>query len=133
MDEEIIIDRGQPNIMKLDADEQALMDEIEISIPRPQPVPRPAPHRPQRPMHQEQDTMDAFVNPNKQTAPRQPIQEEEIDYGEELYDDDADEPRMGVVDRVSRKINLLRGTPLSMKRSLTLSTSWRALRRRDSQ
>jgi hypothetical protein len=95
MDEEIIIDRGQPNIMKLDADEQALMDEIEISIPRPQPVPRPAPHRPQRPMHQEQDTMDAFVNPNKQTAPRQPIQEEEIDYGEELYDDDADEPRMG--------------------------------------
>ena len=31
MDEEIVIDRGTTNVMKLDADEQALMDEIEIS------------------------------------------------------------------------------------------------------
>jgi hypothetical protein len=54
MDEEIIIDRGHTTVMKLDADEQALMDEIEISAPRPQPVPRPAPYRPQRPMHQQQ-------------------------------------------------------------------------------
>src|SRR6056300_1873301 len=95
MDEEIVIDRGHTTVMKLDADEQALMDEIEISAPRPQPVPRPAPYRPQRPVHQEQETMDAFVNPNKQTAPRQPMQEEEIDYGEEepaFYDD---EPQMG--------------------------------------
>ena len=95
MDEEIVIDRGHTTVMKLDADEQALMDEIEISAPRPQPVPRPAPYRPQRPVHQEQETMDAFVNPNKQTAPRQPMQEEEIDYGEDepmFYDDG--EPQM---------------------------------------
>ena len=95
MDEEIVIDRGHTTVMKLDADEQALMDEIEISAPRPQPVPRP--QRPMRPMHQDQgqETMDAFVNPNKQTAPRQPMQEEEIDYGEDepaFYDD---EPQMG--------------------------------------
>ena len=95
MDEEIVIDRGHTTVMKLDADEQALMDEIEISAPRPQPVPRP--QRPMRPMHQDQgqETMDAFVNPNKQTAPRQPMQEEEIDYGEDepvFYDD---EPHMG--------------------------------------
>ena len=41
MDEEIVLDRGQTTVMKLDADEQALMDEIQISAPRPKPVPRP--------------------------------------------------------------------------------------------
>ena len=87
MDEEIVIDRGNTTVMKLDADEQALMDEIEISTPRPKPVPRPAQqsHRPRPPVHQE--AMDAFVNPTKQTAPSQPQQEQEIDYG-----DDDDEP-----------------------------------------
>ena len=33
MDEEIVIDRGNTSVMKLDADEQAIMDEIEISAP----------------------------------------------------------------------------------------------------
>ena len=33
MDEEIVIDRGNTSVMKLDADEQAIMDEIEISLP----------------------------------------------------------------------------------------------------
>jgi hypothetical protein len=32
--------------------------------------------------------MDAFVNPNKQSAPQQPTQDEEVDYGEEFYDDE---------------------------------------------
>ena len=45
MDEEIVLDRGQTTVMKLDADEQALMDEIEISDSRPQPVRRPAQSR----------------------------------------------------------------------------------------
>ena len=31
MDEEIVIDRGNTSVMKLDADEQAVMDEIGIS------------------------------------------------------------------------------------------------------
>ena len=92
MDEEIVIDRGNSTVMKLDADEQALMDEIQISVPRSHPVQRPA--RPSaRPTNAiPQETMDAFVNPNKQTAPRQPTEEEEIDYGEDFYDD---EPSMG--------------------------------------
>lgn len=93
MDEEIILDRGNTTVMKLDADEQALMDEIEISTSRPKQVPRPAPQQPQRPRAPvQQEAMDAFVNPNKQTAPPRPQQDEEIDYGEDndeqmFYDD----------------------------------------------
>ena len=91
MDEEIVIDRGSTHVMKLDADEQALMDEIEISIPRPQPVHRPADPRRPKPQPQHQEAMDAFVNPNKQTAPAQSYPDEEVDYGEDeptFYDDD---------------------------------------------
>ena len=92
MDEEIVIDRGNTTIMKLDADEQALMDEIEISTTRPQPVRRPVPHRQQMhsPHTQHQESMDAFVNPNKQSAPVQDQADEEIDYGEDepmFFDD----------------------------------------------
>ena len=89
MDEEIVLDRGHTNVMKLDADEQALMDEIEISVPRPKPVPRPMTRPMQRPgASHHQEAMDAFVNPNKQSAPAQPREDEEIDYGEDLYDDE---------------------------------------------
>jgi len=94
MDEEIILDRGNTTVMKLDADEQALMDEIEISVPRPRPVPRPVNHR-APPPQQHQEAMDAFVNPNKQSAPVQPQQDEEIDYGEDeptFFDDDRAGP-----------------------------------------
>lgn len=91
MDEEIVIDRGAPNIMKLDADEQALMDEIQISAPRPQRVPRPA-QPSSRPPQMQQESMDAFANPNKQSVPTYQNDEEEIDYGEEdpgYFDDDV--------------------------------------------
>jgi hypothetical protein len=47
---------------------------------------------------QHQEAMDAFVNPNKQSAPAQPQQDEEIDYGEDepmFYDDDQMGPGMG--------------------------------------
>lgn len=93
MDEEIVIDRGTTNVMKLDADEQALMDEIEISTSRPQPVRRPVSKAPPPPQMQ-QESMDAFVNPNKQSAPAQPQMDEEIDYGEDepmFFDDGPDE------------------------------------------
>tara|TARA_R110000765_G_scaffold361312_1_gene451513 strand:+ start:1480 stop:2598 length:1119 start_codon:yes stop_codon:yes gene_type:complete len=91
MDEEIILDRGNTTVMKLDADEQALMDEIEISAPRRRPVPRPGQTAYRPPPQQHQEAMDAFVNPNKQSAPPQPQQDEEIDYGEDeptFYDDE---------------------------------------------
>ena len=100
MDEEIVIDRGNTNVMKLDADEQALMDEIEISAPRPQPVRRP--HNRANLQHlqmQHQEAMDAFVNPNKQIAPAQTSEEdEEIDYGEDepmMFDDEPMGPGPG--------------------------------------
>lgn len=92
MDEEIVLDRGNTTVMKLDADEQALMDEIEISSSRPQPVRRPVQSRPQPQMQtQHQESMDAFVNPNKQSAPAQSQPDEEIDYGEDepMFFDDA--------------------------------------------
>lgn len=91
MDEEIVLDRGNTTVMKLDADEQALMDEIEISVPRPRPVPRPPQQMRRPPPQQHQEAMDAFVNPNKQTAPQQPPPEDPIDYGEDeptFYDDE---------------------------------------------
>jgi hypothetical protein len=94
MDEEIVIDRGTTNVMKLDADEQALMDEIEISSSRPQPVRRPVANKPPiQHQQQHQESMDAFVNPNKQSAPTQPQMDEEIDYGEDepMFFDDADD------------------------------------------
>jgi hypothetical protein len=95
MDEEIVIDRGTTNVMKLDADEQALMDEIEISSSRPQPVRRPVSKvPPPPPQMQQQESMDAFVNPNKQSAPTQPQMDEEIDYGEDepmFFGDGSDE------------------------------------------
>src|SRR5210317_2069156 len=100
MDEEIVLDRGSATVMKLDADEQALMDEIEISTSRPQPVRRPQPQQVRRPPPpQQQEAMDAFVNPNKQSAPSPPQQDEEIDYGEDepMFFDDADDgPEMGM-------------------------------------
>src|SRR6056300_1423563 len=94
MDEEIVLDRGSAHVMKLDADEQALMDEIEISTSRPQPVRRPQPQQVRRPPPpQQQEAMDAFVNPNKQSAPSPPQEDEEIDYGEDeqMFFDDADD------------------------------------------
>ena len=91
MADDIVLDRGRTNVMKLDDDEQALYDEIEISVPRPKPVPRPQKSSfGTRPPPQHQEAMDAFVNPNKQSIPNahHPTQTDEIDYGEE--DDDMD-------------------------------------------
>ena len=99
MADDIVLDRGRTNVMKLDADEQALYDEIEISVPRPKPVPRPQKSSfGARPPPQHQEAMDAFVNPNKQSIPNahHPTQTEEIDYGEdddddEMYEEDDEE------------------------------------------
>ena len=88
MDEEIILDRGDTEILKLDENEQALMDEINIAPPsRPKPRPRPM-HVSRPPPVQHQEEIDAFANPNKQSAPPRPPAEE-IDYGE--YDDFQEE------------------------------------------
>ena len=78
MDSDIVLERAPPTqVLKLDADEQALMNEIEITTkpaaPRRRPVP---PRRAPEP----QPEMDAFTNPGKRTAmqppPPQYMQEE---------------------------------------------------------
>ena len=89
MDGEIILDRGDSNIMKLDENEQAMLDEIQLNFPKPQTMSRGRPpggpppvfKQPQRQMYQED--INEFANPMKQSAPPPPQQEEPIDYGEE--------------------------------------------------
>ena len=115
MDEEIVLDRGSTTVMKLDADEQALMDEIQISAPRPKPVPRPTKTVFRPPPSQHQEAMDAFVNPNKQSEPAQPQQNEEIDYGEDeeptFYDDEPpaqdEQPSKGYTSIDEEKADLI--------------------------
>jgi hypothetical protein len=83
--DDIILERGQPSqILKLNDDEQALMNEIEIttkpSAPRRRPV---APRPPQR--FDAQPEVDAFTNPLKRTSrPSQPQRQ----YVEESDDED---------------------------------------------
>lgn len=91
MDEEIILDRGDTEILKLDENEQALMDEIQIAPPsRPKPRPRPMVSSRPPPVNR-QEEIDAFANPTKQSAPTKPPAEE-IDYGDygDFQDDDID-------------------------------------------
>jgi hypothetical protein len=94
MDGEIIIDRRNTNVMKLDDSEQALMNEIEIDVPRPQPVKKQISRMktqftPPTPQVFQED-IDSFANPSKQTHPTAPPPEAPVDYGE--YDDP--EPEM---------------------------------------
>lgn len=87
MDGEIILNRNHTNVMKLDDNEQALMNEIEIEIPRPQPVKKQMLKTmktqftpPQTQIFQED--IDSFANPNKQNPPSIPPPEDPVDYGE---------------------------------------------------
>jgi hypothetical protein len=92
MDGEIILDRKNTNVMKLDDNEQALMNEIEIDIPRRQPVKKQISQMktqftaPQPQIFQED--IDSFANPNKQAQPSVPPPEEPLDYHE--YDDEPE-------------------------------------------
>lgn len=94
MEDTVVIEReGQHNVMKLDADEEAMLNEISITNESPvrkavyRPKPKPKPMR----VYQEPE-MDAFMNPTKsvETQPRpQPPPEE---YGEE--EEEVEEPMM---------------------------------------
>ena len=100
MGEEFVIDRGDnPSVMNLSADEQRLMDEIEITRSRPNRMPKKQAPR-QKYMNDDDDDddieLDAFMNPTKQTAQVHPPAVEE-DMGDEYanysdedeYDDDV--------------------------------------------
>ena len=82
---EIVIDRDDPE-MELDPDEMALLEEIEID-PRPARS-RRAPAPAQRSVEQV-ETIDAFMNPDKTSAPPpQPqMDDSPIDYHENDQDD----------------------------------------------
>jgi hypothetical protein len=72
--------------------------------------------------------MDAFVNPNKQSAPQQQTQDEEIDYGEELYDDEPmgpgpqeDQPSKGYTSVDEEKADLLNKLTRLEKKGFTVN------------
>lgn len=93
MDGEIVLDRGGDSIMKLDDNEQAIMDEIQLDfggrsnsyVPpvaqRMRPRGRDAPSTPSF-----QEDVDAFANPTKQSAPPAPQMDEPLDHGEYVDD-----------------------------------------------
>jgi hypothetical protein len=84
---EIIIDKDDPE-MELDPDELALLEEVEID-PRPAKTPRGVRRRHPVVHRQEVETMDAFMNPNKTSAPppQHISNDEPIDYHENDMDD----------------------------------------------
>ena len=92
MDGEIILDRKNTDVMKLDDNEQALMNEIEIDVPRRQPVKKQIAQMktqftpPQQQVFQED--IDSFANPNKQAQPSVPPPEAPLDSHE--YDEAPD-------------------------------------------
>ena len=103
---EIILDRGeQANVLKLDDDEQAFLNEIEISTEKPIPKRRPPIRRkpPVKPyMPNQSENLEAFGNPTKMNAPRRQPAPEVMDHGEEfeedmmpMDDDDEDEYENG--------------------------------------
>mgnify|MGYP000170747256 CR=1 FL=1 len=99
MDGEIVIDRNDNSVVKLDENEMAMLNEIQLDFPKPQ-VMRRSPETVQntrqvsrsQPQYypETQEDIDSFANPNKTSAPSPPQPEEPIDYGE--Y---SEEPQMG--------------------------------------
>lgn len=95
MGDEFVIDRGEnPSVMRLSADEQRLMDEIEITRARPAPRPKKQAPPPTSRYDDDEDDidLDAFMNPTKQ-APQAPPPTMEEDLADEYanYSDDDDE------------------------------------------
>jgi len=82
MDSEIVLERTPTTqVLKLDADEQALMNEIEITTKPAAPRRRPVPQMARRPPPDMQQEIDAFTNPGKRSSapppPPQYIDDEE--------------------------------------------------------
>jgi hypothetical protein len=102
MDSEIILDRGESHVMKLDEAEQAMLNEIQLESPAPQtmsrgrpPIRPPGGSPPYRKPQMYQEDISEFANPMKQNAPPPPQQEDPIDYGEEEAEDEYEGPYEG--------------------------------------
>ena len=122
---DIIIERGeQPGIMKLDADEEAFLNEIEITdepAPKRARAPQRRPARPpmRRPTPSEaMPEIDAFTNPTKVQAPRRAApevveyadeeeEEEEYGYAESEVQEMGDVPSPGFATVDDEKADLL--------------------------
>jgi hypothetical protein len=94
--DDIVLERGQAsNSMKMDADEQALLDEIQITTRPSAPARRRPPPRP--PVSAVEPDMDAFINPAKQRQqmPQRPRQvqfeEEEMEEEPQGYEQEQEE------------------------------------------
>ena len=95
--DDIVLDRPSNNIMKLDDDEQALLDEIQVEPTRIIKKAK-APKISKQSMRQQTEPdidLDAFTNPNKQTAPPRPPPAETFDYGDIQEDDDQEQGNGG--------------------------------------
>ena len=106
---DIVIERDeQPNIIKLDADEEELFNEIEISTQKP--IPKRRPPKRKKPvntysMQDPSDTVDAFTNPAKRAEPPRRPPPEVLDHTDEMeeemmpmgddFDDEDDMNDMG--------------------------------------
>ena len=91
---DIVLERDErPSVMKLESDEQALLDEIQISTEKPIPKRKPPARRkppPRRPVNEYED-LGAFTNPHKMSAPSRPPPPEVLDHGD---NPDEDEEQM---------------------------------------
>jgi len=81
---DIVIEReDQGNVFKLDSDEQALFDEIQISTEKPLRKRKPPQRKKLRhEMHEESEELEAFTNPSKMNPRSQPPPEV-MDHGED--------------------------------------------------
>ena len=91
MDGEIILDRGNQSVMKLDDNEQAMMDEIQLDFAHSRTHAPPTVQRMEGRQYEpqsmgQQEDVDAFANPVKQNAPPPPQAEEPVDHGEYMDD-----------------------------------------------
>jgi hypothetical protein len=95
--DDIVIERGVNSIMKLDDDEQALFDEIQVEPARIKRAKAPKPQRSAMRQAEPDIDLDAFTNPNKQTAPPRPPPAETFDHHDEQeeYDDQGGYEQQG--------------------------------------
>lgn len=95
--DDIVIERGTNSIMKLDDDEQALFDEIQVEPARIKRAKAPKIQRPVMRQSEPDIDLDAFTNPNKQTAPPRPPPAETFDHHDEQeeYDDQGGYEQQG--------------------------------------
>jgi hypothetical protein len=91
-----VLERPSNSIMKLDDDEQALLDEIQVEPTRIKRAKAPKIPKPSARQQADADIdLDAFTNPNKQTAPPRPPPAETFDYGDMQEDDEQEQGNGG--------------------------------------